>query len=81
MNIRSVGPLLYLASQAATKEGQLDFVCAREDDRSLLAEYLDAHLAGRKAKFPLPVRRFRRLKLVWKNSTLHFDSKIWPRKK
>jgi hypothetical protein len=81
MNIRSVGPLLYLASQAATKDGQLDFVCAREDDRSLLVEYLDPRLAGRKAKFPLPVRRFRRLKLVWKNSTLHFDSKIWPRKK
>jgi hypothetical protein len=29
MNIRSVGPLLYLASQAATKDGRLDFVCAR----------------------------------------------------
>jgi diacylglycerol kinase family enzyme len=81
MNIRSVGPVLYLASQAATKDGQLDFVCAREDDRSLLMEYLDARLAGRRAKFPLPVRRFRRLKLVWKNSTLHFDSKVWPRKK
>ncbi len=81
MNIRSVGPVLYLASQAATKDGQLDFVCAREDDRSLLMEYLDARLAGRRAKFPLPLRRFRRLKLVWKNSTLHFDSKVWPRKK
>jgi diacylglycerol kinase (ATP) len=81
MNIRSVGPVLYLASQAATKDGQLDFVCAREDDRSLLMEYLDARLAGRRAKFPLPLRRFRKLKLVWKNSTLHFDSKVWPRKK
>jgi len=81
MNIRSVGPVLYLASQAATKDGQLDFVCAREDDRSLLMEYLDARLAGRRAKFPLPLRRFRRLELVWKNSTLHFDSNVWPRKK
>ncbi|PYI96040.1 MAG: hypothetical protein DME98_13700 [Verrucomicrobia bacterium] len=27
LNIRSVGPLLYLASQAATKDGRLDFVC------------------------------------------------------
>src|SRR6266496_5255397 len=81
MNIRSVGPVLYLASQAATKDGQLDFVCAREDDRSLLMEYLDARLPGRRATFPLPLCRFRRLKLVWKNSTLHFDSKVWPRKK
>ena len=80
MNIRSVGPVLYLASQAATKDGQLDFVCAREDDRSLLMEYLDARLAGARIKFPLPLRTFRRLKIVCKNSTLHFDSKVWPRK-
>jgi diacylglycerol kinase family enzyme len=78
MNIRSVGPVLYLASQAATKDGQLDFVCAREHDRSLLMEYLDARLAGARSKFPLPLRRFRRLKVVWENSTLHFDSKVWP---
>ena len=80
MNIRSIGPVLYLASQAATKDGQLDFVCAREDDRSLLMEYLDARLAGARSKFPLPLRRFRRLKIVWENSTLHFDSKVWPPK-
>jgi len=59
MNIRSVGPALYLASQAATKDGWLDFVCVREEDRSLFMEYLDARLAGRKAKFPLPLRRSR----------------------
>jgi diacylglycerol kinase (ATP) len=80
MNIRSVGPVLYLASQAATKDGQLDFVCAREQDRSLLMEYLDARLAGQKVKFPLPLRRFRKLNIVWDNSTLHFDGKVWPRK-
>ena len=80
MNIRSIGPVLYLASQAATKDGRLDFVCAREDDRSLLMEYLDARLAGAKIKFPLPLRRFRRLKIGWENSTLHFDSKLWPEK-
>jgi hypothetical protein len=77
MNIRSVGPVLYLASQAATKDGQLDFVCAREDDRSLLMEYLDARLAAARIKFPLPLRRFRRLKIACKNSTLHFDRKVW----
>ena len=80
MNIRSVGPLLYLASQAATKDGRLDFVCAREEDRSLLMQYLDARLAGQRVKFPLPLRRFRKLNIVWENSTLHFDDKVWPRK-
>src|SRR6266496_6458040 len=59
MNIRSVGPLLYLASQAATKDGRLDFVCTREEDRSLLMEYFNSRLAGQRGKFPLPLRSFR----------------------
>ena len=80
MNIRSVGPALYLASLAATKDGRLDFVCVREEDRSLLMKYLDARLAGARSKFPLPFRRFRRLKIVWENSMLHLDDKLWPRK-
>jgi diacylglycerol kinase (ATP) len=81
MNIRSVGPALYLASQAATKDGQLDFVCAREADRSLLMKHLDTRLTGRKHKFPLPIRRFRQLRIVSEGSTLHFDDKLWPGKK
>jgi diacylglycerol kinase family enzyme len=81
MNIRSVGPILYFASQAATKDGRLDFVCVREEDRSLFVEYLDGRLDGRKAKFPLPLRRFGESKILWENSTLHFDDKVWPDKK
>jgi diacylglycerol kinase (ATP) len=81
MNIRSVGPVLYLASEATTKDGQLDFVSVREGNRSLFLEYLGARLTkGRRSKFPLPLRRFRRLKVVWENSMLHFDGTLWPRK-
>jgi diacylglycerol kinase (ATP) len=81
MNIRSVGPVLYLASQAATKDGQLDFVCAREADRSLLMDHLEARLAEKKHKFPLPIRRFRQLRIVSRGSTLHVDDEAWPHKK
>jgi diacylglycerol kinase (ATP) len=81
MNIRSVGPVLYLASQAATKDGQLDFICAREADRPLLMEHLSARLAEKKHKFPLPIRRFRKLRIAWRGSTLHFDDQFWPHKK
>src|SRR6266567_7382815 len=80
MNIRSVGPALYLASQAATRDSRLNFVCVREEECSLLMQYLDARLAGQRVKFPLPLRRFRKLNIVWENSTLHFDDKVWPDK-
>jgi diacylglycerol kinase (ATP) len=81
MNIRSVGPALYLASPALTRDGRLDFVGAQEKDRSLFIRYLDAWLAGRKQKFPLSVSRFRKLTIeLEKNSRVHFDGKLWPPK-
>ena len=48
----------------------------------LLMDHLDARLAGKKPKFPLPIRRFRKLQVVWEGSSkLHLDDKLWPRKK
>jgi diacylglycerol kinase family enzyme len=81
MNIRSVGPALYLAPWAATKDGEFDFVCVREGDRPVLTRHLDARLAGKKSRFPLPTRRFRKLKTVWEKSIFHFDDNLWPEKK
>jgi hypothetical protein len=43
-------------------------------------QYLNARLAGQRVKFPLPLRRFRKLNIVSANSTLHFDDKVWLRK-
>src|SRR5205085_11691930 len=81
MNIRSVGPALNLASQAATHDGHLDFVDAREEDRSLFITYLDARLARQRKKFPLPISRFHELKVVSKEPILHLDGRPWPGKK
>jgi diacylglycerol kinase family enzyme len=80
MNIHSVGPALYLAPGAATEDGRFDFVYVREQDRDLLLKYFDARLAGRKTKFPLPIRRFKKLKIVWQRSAIHFDDDTWPQR-
>lgn len=81
MNIRSVGPALYLASQAATKDGYLDFVGAREEDRSLLLEYLDQWLSGQRKKFPLRISRCRRIRIISRKKVVRLDGKTWPRKR
>lgn len=80
MNIRSVGPVLALAPQAATDDGKFDFVGAREADRELLLKHLDARLAGGKPKFPLPIRRFRKMRVRWEEGPLHLDDEVWPAK-
>ena len=80
MNIRSVGPALHLAPQAATRDGRFDFVCARAADRPRLMKHFDARVAGKKSKSPLPTRRFRELRIVWKGSTIHLDDELWRNK-
>jgi diacylglycerol kinase family enzyme len=77
MNIRSIGPVLTLAPSAKTDDGQLDFVGAREEQRASLLNFLDARLAGARRKFPLPVRRFKKMRIHCKK-LLHFDDSIWP---
>jgi len=77
MNIRSVGPALYLAPRAETRDGRFDFVCARTADRAALMEHFDARVAGKKCKSPLPTRRFRELRIAWKGSTIHLDDELW----
>jgi len=80
MNIRSVGPALFLAPWATTKDGELDFVAVREEDRPILLKHLDARIAGHTTQFPLPMARFERLTVAWDGQTIHFDDDIWPEK-
>jgi len=81
MNIRSAGPGLVLAPHATSDDGRLDFVGVREHERQAFMKYLEAKLAGKKSRFPLPVRKFCELRITRRGATMHFDGKAWPRKK
>ena len=80
MNIRSVGPALYLAPWATTKDGELDFVAVPEEARATLLKHFDARIAGQKSEFPLPMTTFRKLVVRWEGSPMHFDDEVWPEK-
>jgi len=80
MNIRSAGPALHLAPKAKTNDGRLDFVAVREDERRDFIEHVDTHLSGRKNRVPLPVRKFRELKVTSVPGGMHLDGEPWPRK-
>lgn len=78
MNIRSAGPGLHLAPKAKTDDGQLDFVAVRENERTDFIEHVEAHLAERKNLVPLPLQKFRELKITSSPGAMHLDGELWP---
>src|SRR5437762_11600602 len=80
MNIRSIGPVLTLAPHARTDDGRLDFLAVRETDRDALASYLQLRLRDETAEFPFASRHCRRVQIMWRGSSLHFDDNLWPGK-
>ena len=81
MNVRSAGPALHLAPKAKTDDGRLDFVAVREDERQDFIKHVDAHLAERKNHVPLPMRKFRELKITSPPGAMHLDGEPWPSNK
>ena len=80
MNVRLVGPNLFLAPDADPGDGALDFVLLPEEGRGEFDEYLSYRLEGKQDAPYLKVRRGRRLEFVWDGSVVHFDDGVWPKK-
>ena len=81
MNIRSAGPALNLAPRATSDDGELDFVSLRDRERDVFMQYLEAQVAGETPRFPLPARKFRKLRIAWRAASMHFDGAVRPKKK
>jgi diacylglycerol kinase family enzyme len=79
MNIRHIGPNLFLAPDADPGDGLLDFVLLTEDRRGEFGEYLNYRLEGKQEAPCLSVRRGRLLEFAWVGATLRFDDKTWPK--
>ena len=78
MNIRSVGPNLFLAPDADPSDGLLDFVLLTEGERDEFSAYLDYRLDGKQDAPRLTVRRGRRLEFGWDGPRLRLDDEAWP---
>ena len=81
MNIKHVGPNLYLAPDADPGDGYLDFVFLTEDRREEFSSYISHRLEGKQEAPNLPVRRGRHLQVDWEGIEIHFDDEIWPKKR
>jgi hypothetical protein len=55
-------------------------VAVREREREIFIKYVDAHLAGRKARVPFTPHKFRELVITSPPGAIHFDGEQWPDK-
>lgn len=78
MNIRFVGPNLFVAPGCDPGDGLLDVVLVAERDRGRLLAHLASWRRGMLLAPVLPTHRGAHLRIAWHGSTLHVDDEIWP---
>jgi diacylglycerol kinase family enzyme len=76
MNIRSVGPNLFLAPHADPNDGSIDLVLVSEKERKVLGEYLATRIAGGEADLQLPKRRVKAVKIHAAGEPVHVDDRL-----
>jgi diacylglycerol kinase (ATP) len=79
INLRYVGPNMFLAPNGKPGDGELDVVLVTEDERVRLLEYLNKWQDNRERLAVLPTQRGRRLQIEWTGYELHIDDKLYPR--
>ena len=76
MNIRSIGPRMWLAPDANSADGLLDLVLVRPEARDALATLIESQDAVRAPT--IECRRVRDVELSWPERG-HLDDDAWPR--
>lgn len=78
MNIRYVGPNLFLAPDVEHGAGLLHVVSVTGEDRERLRTYLAEWQNGKMWPSDLGVYNGKRLEMEWTGFPLHIDDKLWP---
>jgi len=76
MNIPSIGPNLLMAPNADIADGLFDIILISEDQRELIASYVDSKLNGQEIKLDLKPIRGKQLYIKWQGSDGHVDDKL-----
>ncbi|MEX0806312.1 MAG: diacylglycerol kinase family protein [Candidatus Binatia bacterium] len=80
MNIKSVGPNLFLAPKADPGDGFLDIVCLTRGAQEKLSQCMAECEEDNPIPAGLPVRRGKSVHIEWEGSPIHIDDQAWPDK-
>lgn len=75
MNIRSLGPNMQLAPDAAPGDDWLDVVLVTESERDVLARYFEEARKDHDVPFPVKAIRAREISVCWEGYDAHVDDK------
>ena len=78
MNIKSIGPNLFLAPAADPGDGLFDVICLTRGAQETLDRCLDECKEGNQAPTGLPVRRGKQIHIEWEGTPIHIDDQAWP---
>jgi diacylglycerol kinase (ATP) len=78
MNIKSIGPNLFLAPGADPVDGLFDVVCLTRGAQDTLSRCLMECKEGNQAPTGLPVRRGKQIHIEWEGTPVHIDDQAWP---
>lgn len=78
MNIRFVGPNMYIAPTSDPTDGMLDVVLVTERERNELHKYLASWRQGVMSAPAFATHQGSHLQLDWDGSALHVDDLAWP---
>ena len=77
MNIRSIGPNLYLAPQADPGDGQLDVIVVPEAEKDKFADYLLNKINGFEETFKFTAVKGKEIEISWEGTHVHVDDEIF----
>jgi diacylglycerol kinase (ATP) len=78
MNIRFVGPNLYIAPEGDPSDGLLDIVLVAERERQALLRHLVSWQRGKLPAHDFMTYKGKHLEIEWHGSALHVDDEAWP---
>lgn len=81
LNLRYIGPNLFLTAAAEPGDGHFEVVMVTEAERSRLLYYLDHWQDDRERLAILPSKSGSRLEVEWTGFPLHIDDKLQPKTK
>ncbi len=75
MNIKSIGPNLFLAPDADPGDGYFDVVVVREDERDKFLKFIDSRESVENGAVQFRTVRAKSIKIRWDGSDAHVDDK------